>query len=94
MKVEVKLLALPTKSRGRVEIEWPDEEPLTIVKVMGILAEKFGQEFKNQLLDSQNRVKQPYVVLLNEKGISDEDYLGILLRNGDRLSIFPPMGGG
>ncbi|MEM3506046.1 MAG: ubiquitin-like small modifier protein 1 [Candidatus Bathyarchaeia archaeon] len=66
----------------------------TIKEVLKILSEKYGNEFKNHLLDENGNLKPFFHIMVNGRKMGLLDGVETRLKDGDVLDIFPPVGGG
>lgn len=69
------------------------EEDTTIGELLGILSQKHGEKFRNQVLDNDFKLKPGIAVALNGEKLTDEP-LRKRLRDGDTVVILPPISGG
>jgi MoaD family protein len=66
----------------------------TLMDIMHVLMEKYG-ELGEKILDLNTfRIHQSYKILLNGKNVDLQQDLKIKVRNGDVLALLPPVGGG
>jgi len=76
-------------------LEFPDDEDVTVEKVLGKLAERYGKGFVEYVYDSRSGdVKDFLQFLVNGRSTSTLKGLKTELRDGDILAILPPVGGG
>ncbi len=89
-KVLVKVYATTREKfpKGSVEIEGN-----TLIEVLRNLAEQFP-EIKEEILDKSLSLKDTYVYLINGRNSAFLQGEKTLLKNGDKISIFPPVTGG
>ena len=64
------------------------EEGATLKDVIGRLADKYGKDIENRILDA-NRISDDALVILNGKSIRAADVRSVLMRNGDSLALAP-----
>jgi len=58
------------------------------------LSDKFSPELVNDLVDSSvNRIRDDLIVMINGRNIKDIKE-SIKFKDGDKVAIFPPVGGG
>lgn len=89
-KVLVKVYATIREKfpQGSVKIEGN-----TLIEVLRNLAEQFP-EIKEEILDDSLRLKDTYIYLVNGRNSAFLQGEKTILKNGDRISIFPPVAGG
>lgn len=64
-------------------------------QALDTLVQKYGQEFKESLFDTNNQIDlRFYRIFLNKDVLRPEDGLRTELHDGDILQIFPPVVGG
>ncbi len=57
------------------------------------LSDRFSPELVNNLVDSSDRIRDDLIVMINGRNIKDIKE-GIKFKDGDKVAIFPPVGGG
>lgn len=76
-------------------MDFPDSEQVTVAKVLGKLAERYGKGFVEYVYDSKTGdVKGFLQFLINGRSASTFKGLETELVDGDVLAIIPPVGGG
>jgi MoaD family protein len=65
-------------------------------EALGVLAKKYGTEFKESLFDPEGKIDLRFyrIFFLNEQVLTPQDGLEKPLHDGDLLQIFPPVVGG
>ena len=53
-----------------------------------------SQDRGNRLFDGQGQIRQDATILLNGRNVIFLDGLKSILKNGDKIAIFPPVCGG
>lgn len=67
----------------------------TISEVINNLCNVKGTEFRHALFEPEtDRISNRYIVVVNGKPIDPEKELNRRVKNGDRIAIFPALGGG
>ncbi|MHA1859720.1 MAG: MoaD/ThiS family protein [Candidatus Asgardarchaeia archaeon] len=65
----------------------------TLEDLLKVVEEKFGGEFIKEFFDKrEGRIREDRLIFLN--GIHMKSFSKIELKDGDVISIFPPVGGG
>jgi len=76
-------------------IEFPDVEEVTVENVLKRLAELYGKDFVEYVLDRKTGEIHSYLTLLvNGRSITALGRLKTKLMDSDVLAILPPVGGG
>jgi molybdopterin converting factor small subunit len=71
------------------------KENSTVLDVLRLLAEKYGEEFRDYLFDPKTDTPKAYLqFLVNGNSISDLGGLSAVLSDNSSLVIIPPVGGG
>jgi molybdopterin synthase sulfur carrier subunit len=97
LKVSVRFFTTLREITGKREetLEFPDGENVTVEKVLGKLAERYGKGFVEYVYDSKTgEVKGFLQFLINGRSASTLKGLETELADGDVLAIIPPVGGG
>ena len=94
MKVKVKLYTILRMIAGK-EMEVVSLPPKsTVGDLLDILMENHGDSFKSYLYDSEEQLWSYISPLLNGVHIKNLDNSDTMLKDGDVLSLLPPIGGG
>jgi MoaD family protein len=85
---KVKLWGSLREAVGKESVSVPDG--ISLRKMIDHLAEKYGGKVKEQIVN--RKTTKPYVLILvnGDTGKS----LDTLIKKGDKIEIFPPVGGG
>jgi MoaD family protein len=76
-------------------LEFPDNETVTVNKVLKRLKRHYGKEFAEYVYDPRSgNVKSFLQFLINGQSASTLKGLDTELSDGDVLAIIPPVGGG
>lgn len=97
LKVSVRFFTTLREITGKREetLDFPDSEKITVKKVLGALAERYGKGFVEYVYDSKTcNVKGFLQFLINGQSTSTIKGLETELADGDVLAIIPPVGGG
>ncbi len=92
MKIKVEFFATLREVLGMSSIEI-ECEGTTIEDILNLLLEKFGSVLEDIIFE-RGRLKEMVKILLNGKDIRGLNGLKTELRDGDCVSIFPPIAGG
>lgn len=91
-EVTVKLFATVREAAGTGTVEMTAD---TIDDLIRKLKQKFGARFQEVAIDEESgRLKRFYSCMINGKRIELLDGYNTHLEDGDRVAIFPPVGGG
>ncbi|RLI61123.1 MAG: hypothetical protein DRO67_08325 [Candidatus Asgardarchaeum californiense] len=58
------------------------------------IANKHGDKVKQLLMYDDGRLKSNYVISINGASVATSNAKNIVLKDGDFISVFPPVGGG
>ena len=94
MKVTVKFFTTLREITGKREEEIKSPEDLTIDKLLEELSKKFGRQFINYVYDEMGDVRSYLQFLVNGRSITTMQGFKTRLREGDKVAIIPPVGGG
>lgn len=95
MKISVRLFTTLRELAGRGEETLKfNVTGVTVKDVLDELVRRHGQEFKDYLYDSGGRVREYLQLLVNGKSISLLEETHTKLKEGDKVAIVPPVGGG
>lgn len=97
MKVSVRFFTTLREITGKREetLDFSDSKQITVAKVLGKLAERYGKGFVEYVYDSKTGgVKGFLQFLINGRSASTLKGLETELADGDVLAIIPPVGGG
>lgn len=89
-KVTVRLFATIREAAGRSEIEI---EADSVGEVLSVLKTTFGRRMR-AVLEQAEKDPDRIVILVNGVNVSSRSDVGAGLRDGDDVSIFPPVSGG
>ena len=93
MGIRVKFFAALWEITGEKEIEL-DGTDMTVREVLQKLIERYGEKFKKEIMENDDKVKDHYVILVNGRNIVFLDGINTKVKDGDLISVFPPVGGG
>lgn len=93
MTVAVKFYAT-IKNVTKTSEAFVEMEKGTIGDIMNILADKYGKDFREIVLDKNGGISKNIKMLLNGKYIDYIDGLNSPVGDGDAIYLFPAIGGG
>lgn len=89
MKIRFRLFAELREIAGEKERILEFNKPLTIFEALNILSNLYGEKFKERMFKEES-----FIILVNGVNIKNLNDMKTQLRDGDEISIFPPVGGG
>jgi MoaD family protein len=90
MKIKVKFFTSLREMTGKKADEIQAPIPLPLKDFLAYLPQKYGDEVKEYMYDERGNVRQHLQILINGRGKG----LETILKDGDTIAIFPPIGGG
>ena len=94
MKIEVRLFAnLRELAKTKAVIE-NIKSGTSVGDVLVKICERFGTEFRGQVLDERGQPNENIKIILNGHNIVFLQGAATKLKDGDVIAIFPPVGGG
>jgi len=94
MIVTVRFFATLREIAHKREEEVKLESAATVGGLMSILSEKYGRQFTDYLYDKKGNMRSYLIFLVNGKSIATLQGFETKLRDRDKVSILPPVGGG
>ena len=94
MKVNVKFFLTLRMAANASQTSVDVEEGGTFGEVVSALLDRYGEELRQELLESDGSIKRDLIVLLNGNSIDGEAILKTLAAEDDTLYFFPPIMGG
>lgn len=95
MKVTVKFFTtLREMTRKREEEIETSDTILTVKELLRYLSEKYGRKFVDYVYDKEGKARSYLQFLINGKSITTLQGFETKLRDGDKVAIIPPVGGG
>ncbi len=94
MKITVKFFTTLREitSKGEEEILLPSV--VTMGELLSHLSKKYGSQFTDYVHDEKGNVRSYLQFLINGRSITTLEGFETKLKNGDRVAIIPPVGGG
>jgi molybdopterin synthase sulfur carrier subunit len=94
LKIEVRLFAnLREFAKTKAAVE-DIKSGTSVGDVLVKICERFGTEFRGQVLDERGQPNENIKILLNGHNIVFLQGAATKLKDGDVIAIFPPVGGG
>lgn len=95
MNVHIRTTMGLKKTIGRARIQMAVAEGETVAGLLDLLTAKWGDGMAAQLFEPGGRVPRSSVMLMvNGRNIRFLNQLDTVLKDGDELTILPPVGGG
>ena len=96
MPIRVKFFATLRDATGKREVEIDAQgEGMDILNLMCFLFGKLGDDFKRAVLDPETGNIRRYIkIMVNGRDIELLNGLKTLVKDGDIVQVFPPIGGG
>jgi molybdopterin synthase sulfur carrier subunit len=91
--IEVRIFATLRQLVGQKEVEVQLQPGSTVGDILTQLAEQYP-DLGERLLDEHGSLQSSINVLVNGRNISFLDGLDTAVQDGDRLALFPAVGGG
>lgn len=94
MRLEVKYYAMLRDSTGKKSerILLPDDA--SFQDLLERIMENYGEEFRRHIFDEQGEYRSFLTYLINGISIHNLNGFETLLKDGDKVAILPPVGGG
>jgi molybdopterin synthase sulfur carrier subunit len=95
MNVNIRTTMGLKKAIGQARIQMTVAEGETVAGLLDLLTTKWGDELASQLFEPGGRVPRSSVMLMvNGRSVQFLNQLDTVLKDGDELTILPPVGGG
>jgi molybdopterin synthase sulfur carrier subunit len=94
MKVTVKFFTTLREITDKREEEIKSSSDLTVGELLEQLSKKYGHRFMDYVYDKKGNVQSYLQFLVNGRSITTREGLKTKLKEGDRVAIIPPVGGG
>lgn len=94
MIVKVRLFGNWRDITGKSELIIQMPEKSTFLDLINMISEKYGSEFKSELIDENNKLLQPFSVSINYELMNPQEVTKRTLKDRDQIMfLFPVMGG-
>lgn len=94
MEVEVRYYALLRELAGKRSEKVILPEGSSVRDLIELLVKRYGEGFERYIYDGEKRLRGYLSYMVNGVNINSLDGLETRLRDGDILSLLPPVGGG
>jgi molybdopterin synthase sulfur carrier subunit len=94
MKVTVKFFTTLREITGKREENIKSSGDLAVDELLEELSKKYGRQFINYVYDETGNVRSYLQFLVNGRSITTMQGFKTRLREGDRVAVIPPVGGG
>jgi molybdopterin synthase sulfur carrier subunit len=94
MKVTVKFFTTLREITDKREEEIKSSKDLTVGELLEQLSKKYGRRFMDYVYDKKGNVQSYLQFLVNGRSITTREGFKTKLKEGDRVAIIPPVGGG
>ncbi len=94
MEVEVRYYAMLREIAGKRFERVALPEGSTVRDLIDLLVERYGEGFERYIYDGEKRVRGYLSYMLNGVNINSLEGFETPIRDGDILSLLPPIGGG
>lgn len=96
MPIRVRFFTTLREVAGKREVEVDaQDEGMDILNLMHFLFGKLGEDFKRSIMDPETGSIRRYIkIMVNGRDIEFLNGLKTLVKKGDVVQLFPPIGGG
>jgi len=94
MKVTVKFFTTLREITDKRVEEIKSSKDLTVGELLEQLSKKYGRKFMDYVYDKKGNVQSYLQFLVNGRSITTREGFKTKLKEGDRVAIIPPVGGG
>ena len=92
--VKVEFLSLLSDIIIEDDLEIHIQENSTLKQLIRTMSEKYGDDFKNQVLDDNGNLLNYILLAINGNQITTTNKNNILIQDGDQISFIPAIAGG
>jgi MoaD family protein len=93
-RVSVKTFSVVRDVLGSDVVEVEVDKPKTVGGVFDVLLRKYGEPFKEMIWDPNTGEMTPFLIRLNDEMIRSTSDMGREIKDGDKIALIFPLGGG
>jgi MoaD family protein len=93
-RVSVKTFSIIRDALGADVVEVQVDDPATVGRLFDTLARKYGEPFKEKIWDPNTGTISPFLIRLNDEMIRSTADMDREIKDGDRIALIIPVGGG
>jgi molybdopterin synthase sulfur carrier subunit len=94
MEITVKFFTVLREITGKKDEKVKFSNSLTIDGLLNYLSRKHGRQFTDYVYNASGKPRGYLQFLINGKGIATLEGFRTRLKEGDKVAIIPPVGGG
>lgn len=94
MKITVRFFTVLREITGKKEEKLEFSDSVSVDELLGCLSKRYGREFTDYVYDVGGKPRGYLQFLINGKSITTLEGFRTRLREGDKVAIIPPVGGG
>lgn len=94
MEVELRYYAMVRDAAGKRAETLSLPEGATVMDLIDRLVGLYGEQLRGYLFDEDGALRDYLIFSVNEQDIRSLDGYETVLRDGDRVLVMPPIGGG
>ena len=94
MKITVKFFTVLREITGKKEEKLEFSNSITINELLDYLSQKYGRQLTEYIYDTSGKPRGYLQFLVNGKSITTLEGFRTQLKEGDKVAIIPPVGGG
>ena len=93
-RVSVKTFSIIRDALGADVVEIQVDEPATVGRLFDTLVETYGEPFKEKIWDPNTGKISPFLIRLNDEMIRSTADMDREIKDGDKIALIIPVGGG
>jgi len=94
MKIIVKFFTVLREITGKREEKLEFSNSISVNALLDHLSKKYGRQFTDYIYDTSGKPRGYLQFLVNGKSITTLEDFRTRLKEGDKVAIIPPVGGG
>jgi len=94
LKVQIRFIATLRHLLGVKSVDLEIPCPMKLLEVLNLLAEKYGEKLRKAIFDENGKVKNEFLILVNDAEISVLNGLNTEISDGDVITLLPTIHGG